>query len=75
MIYLIAVYLMCGLGVSLGLDDDDEHYGPTARVILFLVFWVLWPAAFMFAVTMGIRAISTGEPNIRRAERRATNNQ
>lgn len=72
MIWVIAVYVMCGLGVSLALDDDDDHYGPTARVALFLVFWALWPTAFMFAITMAIRAVSTGKPNLRKAEKATT---
>lgn len=73
MIWLIVIYIMCGLGTSLALDDEDDNYGPTARMILFFVFWVLWPAAFMFAVTMAIRAISTGEPNLRRQPKATTN--
>lgn len=75
MIWLLAVYVMCGLGVTLALNDEDDNHGPTARTALFLVCWALWPTPFMFAVTMAIKAVSTGEPNLRRAPKSATSNR
>lgn len=66
MIYLIAIYVMCGLGVTLALDDDGrDDYGNGMRLALFFAFWAGWPIAFMFALTMALKAVSTGEPNLR----------
>lgn len=69
MIYLIAIYVMCGLGVTLGLDDDEDRdsYSNGMRVALFFAFWAGWPIAFMFVVTMALKAVVTGEPNQRPA--------
>lgn len=63
MIWIIAgVYFLCGLGVTLALDDDNDDgiNSPLISVTAFLITTFLWPLFFMFALTSMIRSVAEG---------------
>lgn len=58
-INLIVLYFLCGVGVALGLMDEDSEGGVVA-VIIFCFCVAIWPMLFMFAAVTAMRKIAEG---------------
>lgn len=49
------IYLLCGLGVMLAMDDDDGELQGCAGLFIFVLFVAAWPLVFMYTVTAALR--------------------
>lgn len=55
------VYILCGAGVMLALDDERGPLGLRGLLVA-LICVALWPMMFMFALTTTLRSLADHAP-------------